>query len=243
MEKLDIAIVENEEEPAKVTASFIEKYSAQYHKEFKVTRFENGFDFLENKEQGFDIVFMDIDMPGINGMETSMKLREKYKDTLIIFVTNLPQYAIDGYKVNALDFILKPMTYEDFTLAMNRAVQAKEGNKGSFVIEYHGGLRKYQTDDVLYIEVVKHDIVIHGTDGDKISLRGSMKAMEEMVNLDYFFRCNSGYLINLNHVLSLQADTVTMKNNIVLEVSRSHRKELLAKLTKLYSEERIHSSL
>lgn len=239
---LKVAIVENEKEQTEITKSFLERYGKEKGVKMEIQSFPNGFDFLENAKAGFDVVFMDIDMPGMNGMEASEKFRKSQKKASLIFVTNLPQYAIDGYKVDALDFILKPMTYEDFSLAMGKVMARHQEDKGSFAIESHGVVRKLLTEEVLFIEVVKHDIVIHLTSKENITFRGSIKALENKLNPDYFFKCNSGYVINLDYVKALDSDMVVLTSGDRLAVSRSHRKELLNRINELFSKEMITRS-
>ncbi len=96
---INIAIIENEEEQIKITSDMIQKYFSVQGLLYEIHSFSNGYDFLEGDITSFDLIFMDIDMPGINGMETSLKIREKGIATPLIFVTNLPQYTISGYKV------------------------------------------------------------------------------------------------------------------------------------------------
>lgn len=108
---MKVAIVENEEKEIKNYFQLLKQYEKEMKQKVEVLIFKNGYDFIENYKNDIDCVFMDIDMPGINGLETSKKLRELDEDVIIIFVTNLPQFAIDGYKVQALDFLLKPLDY------------------------------------------------------------------------------------------------------------------------------------
>lgn len=96
---INIAIIENEKEQIKITSDMIQKYFSVQGLLYEIHSFSNGYDFLEGDITSFDLIFMDIDMPGINGMETSLKIREKGIATPLIFVTNLPQYTISGYKV------------------------------------------------------------------------------------------------------------------------------------------------
>ena len=118
----NIALVEDEPEAADVLAAFIARYADEKGLELAVTRFGNAMDF-EMTHQHFDLVFMDIQMPGINGMEAAQLMRTYDSETPIIFVTNLAQYAVKGYEVDALDFIVKPVTYFNFRMRMDKAMR------------------------------------------------------------------------------------------------------------------------
>lgn len=235
MNMIYFAIVENETEQTKQTTEMIERYLKEKNVSGQIAAFDNGFDFLESKEP-FDIVFMDIDMPGINGMETAMKMRKEKKEYKLIFVTNLPQYAIDGYKVEALDFILKPMTYADFSLAMKRAITSMGSREeNSFALPIHGKFIKFKSNEVLYFEMVRHDVHLHLENGEEHVFRYSLSKIEEALNPEVFFKCNSGCIINLDKVKSLDGDTIVMENHDHVSISRSHRKDALSRLTDFYT--------
>ena len=102
---------------------------------------------------------MDIDLPGINGMEAAQILRGYDEQTPLVFVTNLAQYAIKGYQVDALDFMVKPVAYDDFSLRMDRAMRmVRRTSKGTVAIPTPDGIRVVRLDDVLYVDIVKHDL-------------------------------------------------------------------------------------
>ena len=107
-----IAIVEDDALSAKLLFSYIKKYEQETNGEFEAIIFENGYKFLENYKSGaYEIIFMDINMPHLSGIETAIDLRKLDESVALIFVTNLAQYAINGYEVSALDFMLKPVSY------------------------------------------------------------------------------------------------------------------------------------
>lgn len=124
MKKMDIAIIEDNEKDVEKLLGALSEY-ASYHPEydFKVKTFNGGIPFFEGNS-GFDVVFVDIEMPTMDGMEVCRKLREFDKNVAIIFVTNMTQYAIDGYSVNAFDFIVKPFNYNSFAMRFDRLMQS-----------------------------------------------------------------------------------------------------------------------
>ncbi len=237
---IHVAIVENDPKQAKLTAERCRKYGEENGLSFSVTSFENGYDFLEGEISRFDIIFMDIDRPGINGRETSFKIREKGIKASLIFVTNLPQYAIEGYKVQALDFILKPMTYADFSLARKRARQNLDAEKDEVIaLEIHGRFEKFKNSDVLYRERIRHDVYLHLSGKDTISFRSSLHQIEPILNKNVYFKCNSGCIVNLGKVKSMDGDVLLRENGDRISVSRSRKKETKRKLGEYYSTHRL----
>lgn len=157
----NIALVEDEPEAADVLASFIGRYADEKGLELVVTRFGNAMDF-EVTHQHFDLVFMDIQMPGINGMEAAQLMRTYDSETPIIFVTNLAQYAVKGYEVDALDFIVKPVTYFNFRMRMDKAMRRiRRNGSRSIAIGTRDGMRVVALSDIEYVEVSKHDLSYH----------------------------------------------------------------------------------
>ena len=117
-----IAIVDDEKSLRKQILEYIKQYGNEKNIQFKVEEFQNGQEIKEVESGIFDIIFLDIDMPKVNGMEAAKYVREHNKDVVIVFITNLQQYAIAGYSVGALDYVLKPINYYGFSLRLARAL-------------------------------------------------------------------------------------------------------------------------
>ncbi len=236
MTKYRIAVVENEETRADELIALTKRYENEKGAFFQHQWFSNGYDFFESDMDSFDVVFMDIDMPGINGMDTAIMMRERGIDVMLVFVTNLPQYAIDGYKVNALDFILKPITYADFYMVMDKVNRNLNSDETSyFLLNVAGSSMKFYNHEIEYIDMKGHDVVIHKTDGNDISFRGSLKSIEKELDKRIFYRCNGGQLVNLSRVKSFDSQNIVLESGVRIPVSRSHKKDVLRRLNEYYS--------
>lgn len=119
---IKIAVVEDELEMSNILVKFINKFFEENELYVKATVFNNALKFLDAYNFNFDLVFMDINMPSLDGINASKKLREIDSEVMLIFVTSLAQYAIKGYEVNAFDFIVKPISYYNFALKLTRAI-------------------------------------------------------------------------------------------------------------------------
>lgn len=106
-----IAMVEDEAAVREQLMGYVQRYTRQYGTEFSVTEFADGVDILENYRPVYDIVFLDVEMKHLDGMETARRIRALDADVVLIFITNMAQYAIKGYAVGALDYVLKPVPY------------------------------------------------------------------------------------------------------------------------------------
>lgn len=225
---INTAIVEDDDGDAESLASMLKKYSESGKAEFRVSRFRDAISFLEGYVSS-DLVFMDIELPDYDGMKASKKLREKDKSVMIIFVTNMAQFAVSGYEVNAFDFVVKPVTYGNLSLKLDRALPhfVKEAQRVS--IYSPDGTRIVPVSEIKYVEVMNHRIVWHTTEGD-LSLCGSLKKAEEQLPPSDFCRINNCYIVNLKYVTSVGAQTIVCAGD-ELSVSRPRRREFMRAMT------------
>lgn len=221
---LNIAVIEDEVSAFDTLKQMIDKYEENSEGfDFKVTHFTNPITFLENSESVYDLIFLDIQMPDVNGMETAKKIRERGDDVMIVFVTNMAQYALESYEVHAYDFILKPVEYDSFALKFSRCLNNLEHklNKKEIVLTYGTTKRKVGVGDITYVEVSNHNVIVHLTDGE-FRMRGSMRTMEEQLRGCHFVYCNACYLVNLKWVKGLKGDYVVVDKS---ELRISHLKK------------------
>lgn len=228
----NIALVEDEPEAADVLASFIARYADEKGLELVVTRFGNAMDF-EMTHQHFDLVFMDIQMPGINGMEAAQLMRTYDSETPIIFVTNLAQYAVKGYEVDALDFIVKPVTYFNFRMRMDKAMRRiRRNGSRSIAIGARDGMRVVALSDIEYVEVSKHDLSYHLVgEEEPLVVYGSLVAFEQEVEGGPFVRISNSCLVNMNRIRAVRGGELVMHGGKVLYFSRSRKREAVATIT------------
>ena len=117
-----IAIVEDDRHDREALKKCLNRYEKENQVKFSVTEFQDGEDIVTDYTASYDLIILDIEMAFLNGMKAAEKIRELDTNVIIIFITNMPQYAIQGYKVNALDYILKPISYFSFSESMVRAL-------------------------------------------------------------------------------------------------------------------------
>ena len=232
---LKIAVVENEPEQAELLRGYIARYSEESGVKCNVTAYPDGLDFITDYKPGFDAVFMDIKMPLVDGMEAAEKLREMDKDVILIFVTNMGQLAIKGYKVNAMDFIVKPVSYFDFSLEMEKIRREHDRRSEDYIwVKTAGVLRRVDFADIYYIEIIMHDIYMH-TEKDTLNFRGSLKNLEERLDARMFSRCNNCYIVNLQHVNGVKDDLVLLESGDELHMSRTRKKQFMNELAAFFS--------
>ena len=207
---IKIAIVEDEAAVRDQLTDYVRRYTRQYGTEFEVTCFTDGDEILENYRPAFDIIFLDVEMKRLNGMETAQRIRELDDDVLLIFITNMAQYAIKGYSVGALDYVLKPVPYFAFSQQLQKAVnQLARRARHYLAVPVDGGMRRLDTAAIYYMESDGHKVCFYTEDGDFIA-PGALKSFEEKLANRPFARCNSGYLVNLAQVRGVQPPVIKL---------------------------------
>ena len=230
----NIAIVEDEDDAAKQLLSYIDRYAATYSQQYHAVRFHSAEDFLADYKAIYAVVFMDIQMAGINGMDAAEQLRRVDKTVSIIFISNLVQYAQKGYEVDAVSFLVKPVSYFDFSLKFRKALDIYVMNEErSITIKYRGGLARISTDKLMYVEIIAHRLYYHLIDGD-LEVTGVLSEVEQELAAYGFLRCNKCYLVNPKFVLGVKGSDVQV-GDTTLQISRPRRAAFLAELANWYA--------
>lgn len=225
-----IAIVEDEKDFSDLLKDYLKQYGTEKGIECKVSVFDCGEAVLKDYNMQYDLILMDIEMPGINGMDAAEKIREMDEDVVIMFITNMAAYAIRGYSVGALDFVMKPINYYTFAMKMTRALKRvpKKGLK-PIVLSLPDGVKKLDAKQIYFVEVQNRMVHYHTDEGEFI-VRSTLQAAEKML-ADYpFTKCNHWYLVNLMHVSEVRKN-VAIVGGFEVEISRRNRTAFLKELT------------
>ena len=225
----NIIIVEDDNLDANNLISCIKKYGEEKEEEFSVTRYSNVQSFIDAYNDA-DIVFLDIAMPGIDGMTAAKMLREKDNDVTIVFVTNMLQMAINGYSVRAFDFIIKPVSYKNFVIRFANILKTVTKKQGKEIwINNKDGKTRINTSKIKYIEIMQHILVFHMEDGNEYRNTGTLVSLQELLKDEPFSMCNRCYFVNLAYVSSIKGNVVIL-NNISLQISRAKKKGFIKDL-------------
>ncbi|MDL2223878.1 LytTR family DNA-binding domain-containing protein [Bacteroidales bacterium OttesenSCG-928-M06] len=189
----------------------------------------DALDFLS--QQSIDLAFVDINMPDLSGLDFVKSLKQK---PLIIFTTAYSEYALEGFKVDALDYLLKPIGYNDFLKSANKALYQYELlNKDSrteqdfiFIKADHKMFKIYVLD-ILYIESRGEYIRIYRKNDKPLMTLLSLKSMEEKLAKDRFMRIHRSYLINLKEIISIEKGRVILNGDISIPVGEQYRADFI----------------
>lgn len=200
---LKIIIVDDETEALDFLESHLKRYGEEHGYELEITRYNSPVKFMSAYKSNADIVFLDIDMPDMDGMSVARNIRKVDEAVSLIFVTNMAQFAIKGYEVDADDFMVKPVSYKNFETKIARVLKKHAKLDNVYVTVMSDGNQKYiPLDEIRYVEVQKHNLAYYTVNG-RYSKRGTLKSEEALLVENGFARCNNYCLVNLRFVLGI----------------------------------------
>lgn len=213
--------------------SLLEKHSLSQGYECVIHEYASGEDLLTNLDPRTQLLFLDVGMPGITGIEAARKINEMPQNVTTIFVTSMVQYAIEGYDVHAFAFLTKPIRYSRFSEVVSSALE-RLSQTGSRRILVKQGQDTFivPTADIYYVESFAHRM--------KVSLKersfmttSSMKDFEKDLDGCGFFRTHRCYLVNCRHVTSVHDQRVVLDNGADIPLSKQRRQDFMKTLDRL----------
>ena len=230
-----IALVDDDASYREELIRYLEQYEQESGEKFSITTFADGDEILDGYTAAYDIIVMDIAMRFVDGMKAAEQIRQMDSEVVIIFITNMPQYAMKGYMVDALDYVLKPLSYYAFSQRIDRALaRMRRRGKRYISIPVKGGIKKLDISQITYVEIQDHDLIFHTTIG-VLQSKGKLTEIEEQLDPKQFFRCGKSHLVNLEFVEGVENSNVQVGDDVV-RVSRTRRKALLDALNDYINE-------
>lgn len=231
MRNIRVGVVEDDPASCQRVLDYLNQYRSETGAQFTISVFDDGEAIVEKYTPTYDILLLDIEMKHMDGMSAARRIRERDNSVVIIFITAAPQYAINGYEVQALSYLLKPVPYFAFRQELKRSIDmVRRHTDEAMLLEAGGKQIRLELPDVLYIESIRHTIIVHTLSG-KLSVSGTLKEFEERLTEQDFFRSNSCYLVNLRHVVGVDGQDCIMSNEERLRISRPRKKAFLTALT------------
>lgn len=232
---INIAIIDDNPNDSRYLKESIDRYFLDKEMPYSVDVYTDPHKFLDKFSSQYDLITLDIQMPSMDGMTLAHRIRKIDSVAVIMFITDHASYAINGYEVGALDFMVKPLKYYDFALKMKRFMaQHQKSMKGdSIILKTSNGLVQLRQRDIIYVEIVGHWATYHTKDGD-YNYYGTLKDVEQFLDPGLFCRCNSCYLVNLSYVEKVEQLSCVVGGH-ELKISQPKKKEFTNRLVKYYS--------
>lgn len=227
---LRIAVADDEASEREYLCRMLQRFADERGLSFDIQTYDDGSALLDLPQEP-DIILLDIEMQGVDGMKAARRLRSAGVSSQIMFVTNMAQYAIKGYEVDALDFLVKPVRYPTFAFKFERAVrEASQRRRVRVKLETKNGLKLVDASEIRFVEVKGHKLTYHTTSGD-VEVWGTMKEAAAPLEGHGFASCNACYLVNLDQVTGLEGDFVLVGPDS-LKMSRGKRAAFVDALTR-----------
>jgi len=222
-----IALVDDETIQLELLIKMLQEYEKKHDLRFQFLMFESAeaflFHFEEDKD--IDLLMLDIEMGGMNGMELAQLLREQKHDLRLIFVTGYTEYIAQGYEVSAIDYVIKPVNKKKFFQVLDRFQTIAPKKEDYFILETSGGMVRVKQEDILYFEADGHRTLINTRD-EVIEVNGGIGSFEEEVGSKAFIKPHRSYLLNLFHVKKVTKKEVVLDNGRVVPLSRRKYMEM-----------------
>ena len=229
-----IALVEDDKQMTLELIEVTQRFFKENNVKSEIYTFANAEDFLCDFKNNYNLILMDIDLPNMDGMNAVQHLRETKSDAMVIFVTSLAQYAIEGYKVNAFDFVVKPVQYYNFALTLKRALKSLlVQSEKSIIINNKSFMQKIDISNLKYIEVINHNLVFH-TVNNNIEIRGTLSTYVHQLKDYDFVLCNRCYLVNLKFVSRVTTEYVIIGEEKLI-LSKSRRTDFISAINAFIS--------
>lgn len=227
---MKIAIVDDEQSQRDILKSYLDRFSKENEIPLEVELFDDPEAFLCSFNDSYSLLLLDIEMPQMTGLELAKKIREKGSGVGIIFVTVMAQYAINGYEVNALDFMVKPVNYFPFSVKLLKVIRTIPSKK-NFIVRSEGETIIIGENEILYIEGSNQYVIYHLRNKKQIKVKSTLKDAEEKISKTKFARCNNSFIVNLDFANKVSGNNLYIGNDI-LPISRSKKKEFLERINR-----------
>ena len=223
---MNIAVVDDEEAIREQIGGFIKKRNPDFH----ISGFATGEGLLA-AEKDFDMIFLDIQMEGMGGIEAARSLRQSGVDAVVIFITGIKEYVFEAFDVSAFHYLLKPIEEQKFMEVLGRAAEEARKRKGQkerqiFIRAKNQGYT-LNLNSILYIESRGKKVEIHTTDmEDIIESYATMDELEGQLG-DGFYRCHRGYLVNMAHIVRYDSDSIFLSSGEKVYLTRKKHNEFV----------------
>lgn len=177
-----------------------------------------------SKTYKYDLIFLDVEMPLIDGIETAKKLRKNGDETALVFLTSHVEYALKGYEVNALRYLLKPAKVEQIREIINHLIESQKKIK-QLLVKSKEDTVMINVNHIVYMEAQNQDIIIVTKD-EKYCNRYNLKDYEEELKEYNFIRCHRSYLVNISHIMRISGKEIIMDNSDNIPLSRTKEKKI-----------------
>ncbi len=231
-------MIEDEKVHRDLMLSYLEKWSGEQGREEEIYPFETAesFWFAYEEDRCFDILFVDIQMPGMNGMELAKRIREKDKDVVIVFTTGVTDYLEEGYEVEALHYLVKPLNEEKVRLCLEKAKNRRQ-SFSYLTLHTEEETLKVSEESVNYAEARGHGCILGMAGEGELAVKESLSELESLLGGRGFVKCHRSYLCRIGNIHHIGKEEITFDDGQCVPVSRRLYNEVNRKFIEYFRRE------
>ena len=221
-----IAVCEDNKEDREAICGYIETFCQKGVYACELRTFDRGEDLLDALDEGFDLVFMDIYLPGMSGIDAARALRARLPRSVLVLVTVSTQHALEGYEVEAVTYVVKPLSAEKMDQALSRVRRVFHEYSRVIQVPAQGGLvEELALPEIRFVEVYDKAALFH-LSGRTVTARISLDEVERRLGGSPFLRCHRSYIVNLSHVSGIGGESFLLREGDTVPIRRRERREL-----------------
>ncbi|HAH94918.1 MAG TPA: hypothetical protein DCM01_14385 [Dielma fastidiosa] len=220
-----IAICDDDVKVLAALKDYLHCYAKEKNMQLNVILFQNGIELLKHDIKNIDMIFLDVEMPEINGIELARQIRQVNTQVMILFVTNYIQYALQGYEVQAFRYLIKPINQAEFNQTVTKALDQIWHQQNAYLaVKTRFETIRVRIDTIYYVETEKGHVMIH-TEDEIIECYSTMEKIETVLREEGFFRCHNAFLVALKAVKKVQLNDIVLNNGTVIALSKNRKKQ------------------
>ncbi|WP_406243089.1 LytR/AlgR family response regulator transcription factor [Tissierella carlieri] len=219
--RINIAICDDEKIHVELLKKYVHNWAKKNNIKLGIEFFHSAeaFDFSWSMDKRYHILLLDIQMPGINGIELAKRIRKSDNLLNIIFITAIPDFIGEGYDVSAINYLIKPIEEKKLYECLDKAVQKISKKEKTILIDVEGETIRIKQEDIIYIEAFSHTVDIN-TVSEKYATRKNIGIIENELEQNTFVRCHRSYIVGLKHIKRIGKTDIELDNGDVIPVSR-----------------------
>ncbi len=229
-----IAICDDEKQICELLKEKIEKYFFSKDMEFSIRIFFDGEEVLKSDLNAIDILFLDVDMPGRNGMETAKAIRRQNREMIIVFLTAYSEFVFESFKVDAFRYLIKPVNNQELRETLDAVYDKFSESEDILTFQFQNEIYRIKYSDIIYIEGMRDKIWLYCKDRT-YRWRGTMKNLEEIVKDKSFFQIHRSYIINMNKIKKYNSQKITLEGGYEVPVSKYRLNEFKEEYIRFWS--------
>lgn len=227
---IKIAFCDDDMEVLHQMNELLDRYRVERNEDITYAAFQSPFELLTEIEKGIrpDILFLDVVMPGQNGMDVAKEIRQYDTNMKIIFLTSSPEFAVESYSVGAYFYQLKPIWEESFFRLMDAVLaECEKKKKNSLILRSKDGITRINLQQLEYCEVLGRKLLFHLENGAVLESAGSLDDLAgQLMQYSNFFRPHRSFLVNMEYIQNISSRSIKMVNDAVIPIPHGKCSEI-----------------